>query len=510
MTKQNLEEILIDDIASFTKNPFLFVMYAFPWGHDELKEYEGPEKWQREVLIDIGKKLQREDIDLEAILEAVASGHGVGKSALVAWIILWAMSTREDTKGVVTANTETQLKTKTWSELSKWYRMCITKSWFILTATALYSVDKEHERTWRFDMVPWSENKTEAFAGMHNKGNRVVVIFDEASAIPDLIWEVTEGTLTDENTEIIWIAFGNPTRNTGRFHACFNKLRHRWKHQQVDSREVSLTNKQQIADWVKDYGDDSDFVRVRVKGQFPRASTNQFIPTDVVDAARGRFPRVDQYDFAPVIIGVDRAWSGESETKIYLRQGLMSKLLATFRKDEDDGYVAGHVARLEDEHDADAVFIDFGYGTGLYSFGKQMGRKWILVPFGGAATNSKYANKRANMWGDMLDWLKNGGSIPDIEDLCTDLIGPEAFSVQTGQNAGKLILESKKDMQKRGLDSPDDGDALALTFAFSVLNKSQKQFHNLKQTQQPYDPLKIGRQQQQEEKYNPLSPLAKT
>lgn len=507
---KNPELELINDMGSFTHDPFSFVIYAFPWGEEgELKEYNGPDEWQVQTLKDIGSKLKQNKITTsQAIQIAIASGHGVGKSALVAWIILWALSTHEDTKGVVTANTETQLKTKTWAELAKWYRLFIAKHWFTFTATSIFSVDPEHEKTWRFDMIPWNETKTEAFAGMHNKGKRIVVIFDEASAIPDMIWQVTEGALTDEKTEILWLVFGNPTRNVGRFYSCFGILKHRWSHLQVDSRKVKITNKDQIQRWIEDYGEDSDFVRVRVKGEFPRASDHQFIPSDIVEEARGKHLNESQYGFAATIIGVDRAWSGDNETKIYLRQGLMSTILATFRKDEDDALVAGHLARFEDQYKADAVFIDFGYGTGLYSFGKQMGRKWILVRFGGKADSDLYANKRAEMWGLMKDWLKNGGAIPDVQDLVNDLIAPEAYSVQKGPNAGKLILESKDDMQSRGISSPDDADALALTFAFPVLNKSQQQFKNLSGHSSRYDLLNTKRQAQDQPVYNPLSPLA--
>jgi hypothetical protein len=110
----------------------------------------------------------------------------------------------------------------------------------------------------------------------------------EASAIPDLIWETTEGALTDEQTEILWLVCGNPTRNNGRFRECFGRYRHRWIRRQVDSRNARITNKQQIAQWITDYGEDSDFVRVRVKGEFPRASSMQFIASDMVEAAMAR------------------------------------------------------------------------------------------------------------------------------------------------------------------------------------------------------------------------------
>ena len=225
---------------------------------------------------------------------AVASGHGIGKSALVAWIILWAMSTLRDTRGVVTANTEGQLRTKTWPELAKWHALAVNKDWFTYTATALHSARSRPRHDWRVDAITWSENNTEAFAGLHNKGNRAFALFDEASAIADGVWETIEGALTDAGTECSGACFGNPTRNTGRFRECFagGRFAHRWKPQQIDSRSVSMTNKAQIANWVKDYGEDSDFVRVRVRGEFPRAGTLQFIDSERVEAGDGARPLV--------------------------------------------------------------------------------------------------------------------------------------------------------------------------------------------------------------------------
>jgi hypothetical protein len=209
------------------------------------------------------------------VQHAVASGHGVGKSALVAWLLLWAMATQPSTRGVVTANTETQLKTKTktWAELGKWHRLALSHNWCDLGASALVSALPETEQGGRIDMVPWAAHNAEAFAGLHNKGSRVLLVFSEASAIADPIWETAEGALTDAGTEIVWVVFGNPTRTAGRFFECFNRFRKRWLTSQVDSRKVSLTDKRQLARWVADYGEDSDFVRVRVRGHFPRAGS---------------------------------------------------------------------------------------------------------------------------------------------------------------------------------------------------------------------------------------------
>ncbi|MDP1748678.1 MAG: terminase, partial [Reyranella sp.] len=270
---QDAEKTRARRLDRYRLDPLGFVDWAFPWGSGPLAGHKGPEKWQADVLGQIGDGLCSRNGPVRI---AVASGHGVGKSALVAWLLLWAMATQPSTRGVVTANTETQLKTKTWAELGKWHRLALSHNWCDLGASALTSALPETEEAGRIDMVPWAAHNAEAFAGLHNKGSRVLLVFDEASAIADPIWETAEGALTDADTEIVWVVFGNPTRPAGRFFECFNRFRKRWLTQQVDSRKVSLTDKQQLARWVADYGEDSDFVRVRVRGKFPRAGSMQF------------------------------------------------------------------------------------------------------------------------------------------------------------------------------------------------------------------------------------------
>ena len=261
-SQQNSFEDVVAFLGEFSHDPLGFVYAAFPWGQQgtELADMSGPDVWQREILDDIGRGVQDASI---VTREAVASGHGVGKSALVAWVILWALATHEDTRCVVTANTDTQLRSKTWAELAKWYRLFIGRDMFCFTATSLFSAQRGHDKTWRADAIPWSRDNPEAFAGLHNQGKRILVVFDEASAIFDEIWTVTEGAMTDRDTEIVWCVFGNPTRNQGRFFECFHKNRTFWHCKQVDSRTVAISNKQQIAQWEAAYGDDSDFFRVR-------------------------------------------------------------------------------------------------------------------------------------------------------------------------------------------------------------------------------------------------------
>jgi hypothetical protein len=458
---------LIEAIAGFRHDPLGFVMFAFPWGEKggPLETEDGPDTWQRELLEDIGSKLKSGAADArEAIRLAVASGHGVGKSAVVSWLIQWAMATFPDTRVVVTANTEGQLKTKTWPELSKWHQISIVRDWFEFTATALFAKQKGKDKTWRADLIAWSENNTEAFAGLHNAGKRIVLIMDEASAIPDKIWEVSEGALTDASTEIIWAAFGNPTQNTGRFRECFRRFRHRWTTWQVDSRTAKRTNKAQIDQWIADYGVDSDFVKVRVRGMFPSASERQFISTEDVDAAFGRHLRIEQYGFAEKIISVDPAWTGGDEFVIGMRQGLKFEILRVIQKNDNDMTMAALIADLQSQHAAQHVWIDKGYGTGIYSAGIALGRSWQLVDFGGKSTDLGCLNKRAEIWKLMRDWLKAGGAIPKDDVLYQDLIGPETV----GRADGMTQLESKIDMKRRGLPSPNRADALAITFGYPV------------------------------------------
>ena len=276
---------LVAFLASFSHDPYRFVLAAFPWGEGELAGKSGPDDWQRDVLNDIRDGLRTPD---SVIREAVASGNGIGKSALVSWIIIWAMATHEDTRGVVTANTEAQLRAKTWAELSKWYRLFIAKDMFHFTATSIFCVQEGHERTWRVDAIPWSKDNPEAFAGLHNQGKRILMLFDEASAIYDEIWNVAEGAMTDSDTEIIWCAFGNPTRPQGKFYECFHSAKAMWHTRQIDSRSVAISNKQQLREWEEQYGEDSDFFKVHVRGIFPSASDNQLISRQLADGALRR------------------------------------------------------------------------------------------------------------------------------------------------------------------------------------------------------------------------------
>lgn len=476
-TREDLTAAL-DFLARYTGDPVGFVKAAFDWENDPTLKGKSPQRWQLDILQGIKDKLP---VSKTALRFAVASGHGIGKSALVAWLVLWGLCTYPDSRIVVTANTDTQLKSKTWPEVQKWYNKFILKDLFECTATTLSVRESAHAKTWQAAAIPWSKENSEAFAGLHNQGKRIILIFDEGSAIDNVIWEVAEGALTDKDTQIIWCAFGNPTRNTGRFYECFHKYRNLWQCRQIDSRDVDISNKEQLQQWVDTYGLDSDFVRVRVLGEFPNSSEYQFISRQIVENATKRTIKQYEISFAPKIIGVDPAWTGSDEISIYFRQGLYSKLLGAYQKNDDDMRMANIIAGFEDKYKADAVNIDFGYGTGIYSAGRSMGRTWNLIQFGSKAIKKGYANKRAEIWGEMKQWLIDGGAIEDDQTLKDDLTSPE----YTITNKGEILLESKDSMKKRGLASPNRADALALTFAINIIRPENRVYRcNTK-----YDPF---------------------
>lgn len=470
---------LLSDLAALSKDPLKFVLWAFPWGEPgtPLENRTGPEPWQVEHLAALRDELSKPN---RAIRLAIVSGNGIGKTACVSWIILWAMSTFADTKGVVTANTETQLKTKTWAELGKWYNLFIARDHFKLTATALISADPNHERTWRVDQIPWSEHNVVAFQGLHNEGKRLFMIYDEASGIPDPIWDAGDGCMTDAGTERIWCVYGNPNKPTGRFRTCFpgGSRASQWIPLNVDSRQVSFTDKNEIAQWISLYGEDSDFVRVRVRGVFPRSGSMEFIPATLAIEASQREPDVHLHD--PLVIGVDVARFGDDESVIYIRKGRDGRSHPLIRlRGVDTMTLAGRVAEEYMRFRADALFVDGGgVGGGVVDRLRQLQIPVWDIQFGAKSDRAnfedqtRYANKRAEMWGYMREWLK-GGAIIDDAELIAQLSAP-MYSFN-GNN--EILLEPKEAIKKRmgsagTWSSPDIADALALTFAYPVMSHS--------------------------------------
>lgn len=468
----SVEQQLQQEIASYTLDPKGFVRFAYPWGHDDLKHETSPRAWQDDVLTQLTEHLKNPATRYTPCRLAVASGHGIGKSTLIAWLIGWGMSTMEDCRIIVTAGTGPQLATKTVPEVTKWFNRLINKHWWDVKATSVTVRAPRHERTWRTDFMTWNEHNPEAFAGLHNVEKRIILIYDEASGVADIIWETSEGALTDERTQIIWLVFGNPTRATGRFKQCFTTLSKFWKTWQIDARDVPGTNKALFAQWAESYGEDSPFFKIRVKGEFCASGIDQLIPTEVVDACRKYKSR--GHEGLPKIMSIDVARFGDDRSIIGDRQGRYHRILGKYQG-IDTEQLADKAIELIQLHDPDAVVVDGdGLGAGVVDKLKHRGYKDLVHEFHGMHTPWRpmmYFNARSEAWGLMAETLKAGAELPQDPELVLDLTEP-MYSYNSKQ---QLQLESKDDMRSRGVMSPDIGDMFAMTYRVKIAPKRKKE-----------------------------------
>lgn len=482
MFKAKTEVALAELMATFFDDPYGFVMAAYPWGEpttwdgmpNPLAKKKGPEKWQEKLLKALGEHIKENGemsslgLDKFVWRSAVASGHGVGKSALVAWVIQFMMCTRVNTRGIVTANTQKQLEDKTWPELSKWHNLLICKHWFTWTATSYYfaKYPDDRRKNYMVTAMTVSEENTEAFAGLHNEEGTVFVIFDEASGIAPKVWEVADGATTDG--EGFMLAFGNPTRPDGAFFDCFTKHEDMYYLDHVDSRDVSHTNKQALSDIIKKHGADSDAAKVRVYGKFPSQGDSGFIPASAVDVAMER-EMMGADDGEALIMAVDVARNGVDDSIICFRQGRDARTRPMLKFNKRDGWeLAAEIAAVYRKFMPDALVID---ATGVGSGPVDILRKFYKIPVKelhvGAITrnSSYYANVRAELWAKLRDALQDNLYIPDDMELRSQLLSVSYFLVG---GEGKIQLESKDKMKDRGIPSPDKADALAYTFAVNL------------------------------------------
>jgi hypothetical protein len=463
-------------------NPLAFVMFTFPWGQlgTPLEHFKGPRKWQREVLQQIGDHIKQNQgkIDFDTLRSAVSSGRGIGKSALVSWITIWMLSTRIGSTTIISANSESQLRSVTWAEITKWLAMSLNSHWFEVSATRLMPAKwltelverdlRKGTRYWGVEGRLWSAENPDAYAGVHNFDG-VLVVFDEASGIDDSIWAVTAGFFTENTPNRFWMAFSNPRRNTGYFYETFNSKRGFWNTKVVDARTVEGTDKQVYQGIIDEYGPDSAQAHVEVYGQFPSEGDDQFIGAFLVDEAMKR-PQYQDAS-APIVIGVDPARFGADATVIAVRQGRDIVRIDRHRGD-DTMTVVGHIIEVIEEFKPTLVVIDEGgLGAGIVDRLKEQRYKVKGINFGNKSKNPiMYGNKRAEMWGSMKDWLKTA-SIPLDRFLKTDLISP----MMKPDSKGTIFLESKKDMKARGLASPDAADAICVTFAYPVAHREARE-----------------------------------
>lgn len=461
-------------LLSYQKRPWDWVLACYPWGlRDSPLEFKHPELWQREWLMKLQEELQRTDLPPDEVMNrvirmATAAGHGVGKTALVAWMIHWFVSCFPGGRAIITASTETQLTTKTWRTLAEWQHWAIN-GWQIEWTATRYK-HKDAPTTWYVSAIPWSDSNPQAFAGEH--GDYVMVIFDEASAISAAIWDVIKGAFT--TGLILFFCFGNPTEGEGGFFDVFHKPGEAglWHHFRVDAREVSFSNKKEIASWITTYGADSDFCRTRIYGQFPKQASATFISTESVAAAQARMiewkhiPRI-----VPRLMGVDLARQGDDLNAIVKRQGRKVHPLIKTWAERDSMISADYIMREIAEYQPDLVFVDgTGMGGPVIDYLKRRGFDRIIVECQyGARPNSledakRYANMRTAMWARLREAMAYLDLPADDPELAEELCGPKfEYELKTD----RLLLEPKKKMRERGIKSPNKADALAQTYWYA-------------------------------------------
>jgi hypothetical protein len=471
---------LAQELAHFYDDPLGFVMFAYPWGvpGTELEGEIGPDENQIEFLTSLGEEVRKRGFDgmlpVLPIRMAETSGHGTGKSAQGAWIADWILFTRPHSIGTVTAGTFTQLMDRTWAAIRHWTKLSVAAHWFDIQARSIHH--KKHPESWKVVAQTCKEQNAQSFAGQHAKTSTSWYLFDEASEVPDKIWETAEGGLTDGEPMIF--AWGQPVRNSGEFYVInFGKKKPRWNTRRVDSRTSRFTNLDLIKQWISDYGIDSDFCKVRILGQPPSASELQYIDKARVEAARRRTVAALPDD--ALVAGFDVSGGGLAWNVIRFRRGLDGKPTDA----------AGNVIkpiRIPGEHDVDrsqrvgicaellkdrrpgrqlaAMFVDSAFGAVIVSRLRALGFTNVHeVNFGGASPDIHCLNMRAYMHMKAKEWLLLG-CLPDDDDLCEQL----SIAGYHINNSGKLVIESKESIIARGEKSPDDSDSFILTWAQSV------------------------------------------
>lgn len=467
-----------------------FVLFAYPWGkkNTPLENFKGPRAWQRddlqEMTAHIKKQKQRIDLGMtpEMWMKGTASGRGPGKSAEVAWLTDWMMSTRLGSTTIITANTEPQLKSRTFAEINRWTTLLINSHWWetsVLSIRPAPWFEKQLKAQLKIDTgyyyaqgQLWSEETPDAFAGVHNPMG-VLLQMDEGSGIPNAIFNVSEGFFTEPTLNRFWNVFSNPRRNSGAFYEIFHneaKMKH-WRRRQIDSRTVEGTDRALYDRLIEQYGIDSDIVRVEVLGQFPKAGTKQFISNDAVHGAQQRELIPDTG--SALMMGVDPARFGDDEFVVRFRQGRDGRSIPPVRwKGLDNVKAADRVAHLIDKFLPDAVCIDSGAGAGIIDILRSLKYRVHEVHFGGKATDRQWANKATEMYAEVRDWLP-GGCVDNDVNLFGDLTARDYDYY--GKAKDQQILEPKEVLKGKIGRSPGDGDAFALTFAVKVQRRDRAQ-----------------------------------
>jgi phage terminase large subunit len=408
-----------------------------------------PEPWQAAALEAVGKHDR----------VSIRSGHGVGKTTLQAWLILWFLCTRQNCKVPVAANSEDQLRDTIWPEIAKWHRQLpeALKAMIEVQAERVVVV-QDLEGAFAVRRTA-SKDNPEALQGFH--AEHLLFLLDEASGIPDVVFEVGMGALSTPGAKVVMA--GNPTRASGVFYDTHHSLRSLWHTMHVSCLDVPRAQGH-IEDIRAKYGQGSNAWRVRVLGEFPTADDETVIPLELVLSAVER--RVSTLSYYPVW-GVDVARYGDDRTALAKRQA--NKLLEPIRWWHSTDLMAT-VGRIKTEYEEThydmrpwAILIDVvGLGAGVFDRCKELGLPVNINVGEAASTRENCMRLRDELWLKGREWFQDKmSSMPQDDALIAELTAP----TYTFSSTGKMVVESKADMKKRGMRSPDLADAFLLTFA---------------------------------------------
>lgn len=454
-------------IPIYRKNPVLFAK--------EVLLFE-PDEWQKQALMDLAENPK----------VAIKSGQGVGKTGLEAVALLWFLCCYPYPRIVATAPTKQQLHDVLWSEVSKWMSKSPLLSEILKwTKTYIYMVGNEK----RWFAVARTATKPENMQGFH--GDNMLFIVDEASGVADPIMEAILGTLSGANNKLLMC--GNPTKTSGTFYDAFHADRAMYKYHTVSSADSKRTNKQNIEALIRKYGRESNVVLVRVFGEFPNQEDDVFIMLSIIEQCGSNIYELPEDKGMPYIIfGVDVARFGDDETVIY--RNVKGKLkLAVQRRGQDLMATVGDIVAEyrkvvkefpEYKGPVYANIDDTGLGGGVTDRLKEVKReqklhRLFVIPINAAEridTDTKdgkeaaehYNNITTHMWAILRELLENKDiEIADDADTFAQLSIRKYFMASNG----KLELESKKEMKKRGVSSPDRADAAALSVYLGKIRK---------------------------------------
>ena len=489
MSNYNPEDIKIfEKLIHENRYDFLKLAYiVFPFGQKghELEHFDLYD-WQKEELVKISKHLKNPFTRYEAYRLIISSGNGAAKTAFGAILTILLMYTQR-VRARITANTDPQMKSIVWPEYDLWLRRArFNDLFFEKFGTSIKAKDAKLSEVWRLDTVTWSEQSPASISGLHNKGGCVMYIFEEAPGIPAVIWDYTRGAFTETETIKIFLAFGNSDDPESKFEQ--NMTSPLWHARRIDTRELSHVDKKFVADILLECNgnEDHDEFRVRVRGMPRKTSKDSIIALESVQAAIARrigFDK-DSVRHLPVILTCDPAWTGGDETCIWYRQGHYYCLLEKYKLDKAQGqdhmFTYLRLCEWERKLGADAVFIDQGEGTAIYTLANNAGKLWELVSFSSSPTDtpetkdSQYANIRAQMYYESNKKLMSGGAVIDsINEDWIGMIEKQLCWTKGGRHkvTNKKLAEPKLDIKQRVGQSPDVADGFVLCEYRPVLER---------------------------------------